>query len=91
VTVVVGFRPELVATWLQTGSAPALLVDLGDQLAAYGFQLAQTHQGTTDPQLASWFSFQAPDATGAQRALAVLQRHPAVFSAYVKPPEAPPG
>jgi hypothetical protein len=89
-TVVVRFRPELISTWLRTGTAPALLTQLGDVLAAYGFRLTQTHQGTDDDDLASWFSFDAPELD-ARRALALLQRHPAVEAAYTKPPAAPPG
>jgi hypothetical protein len=90
-TVVVQFRPDLVATWLRSGTAPDLLAGLGDQIAASGFQLTQTHRGTEDADLASWFSFQTQELDGARRILAVLQRHPAVVAAFLKPPEAPPG
>jgi hypothetical protein len=88
--VVIRFRPELISTWLRTGSAPSLLTQLGDVLTEYGFRLTQTHRGTDDAGLASWFSFGTSE-TEARRALALLQRHPAVEAAYAKPPEAPPG
>jgi phytoene dehydrogenase-like protein len=89
--VTVGFRPDLIASWLATGTAPALLVELGDQLVASGVTLRPVHPGTTDPQLATWFEAVAPDADTAQRVVAQLRGHPAVTAAFIKPPDAPPG
>jgi len=90
-TVVLGFRPDLIASWLANGTGPTLLVELGDQIVASGLTLRPQHPGTTDPQLAAWFEATAPDPEAARRAQAWLQGHPAVVAAFIKPPDALPG
>ena len=89
--VTVAFRPDLIQSWLGTGAGPPMLIELADQFIASGFTLRQLHPGATDPQLAAWFEVIAGDADGARRAMAQLQGHPAVVTAFIKPPDAPPG
>jgi hypothetical protein len=90
-TVTIAFRPDLIATWLATGTGPTLLAELGDQIIASGLALKPVHPGATDAQLASWFEVTAPDEHEARRAQAWLQGHPAVVAAFIKPPDALPG
>lgn len=89
--VTVGFRPDLIQTWIRTGAAPTMLVELGDLLTATGLVLRPLHPGTDDPQLATWFEVLAPDQDGALRVVAQLRGHPAVTAVFIKPPDAPPG
>jgi hypothetical protein len=89
--VTTAFRADLIASWLATGTAPRLLVELGDQIIASGYALHQVHPGTADRDLAVWFEVRAPDALGGRRALAMLRGHPAVAAAFIKPAEEPPG
>jgi hypothetical protein len=89
--VTVAFRPDLVSAWLSNGEGPPMLAELADEIIASGFGLRQLHPGSTDPDVAAWFAVSASSLDGARRAVAQLQWHPAVVTAYIKPPEAPPG
>jgi hypothetical protein len=89
--VVVAFRPDDIAVWLASGTAPPELVEVGDALTAAGLTLEPLHPGATVPELAAWFRVPVSGPAEAERALALLRASPAVVGAFVKPPEAPPG
>ncbi|HEY0323790.1 MAG TPA: hypothetical protein VGC66_22750 [Pyrinomonadaceae bacterium] len=52
-----------------------------------GATLKPMHPGTADPDLASYFFVEVPDAATAERVISRLSRSSAITAAYLKPPD----
>lgn len=90
VPITVHFKPTLIRDWIDTGKAPAELLNVGDLVISRNLPLSPVHPGTKDPTLAAVFTVRAPDEEVANRLLTDLRSNPAVDAAYVKPPESLP-
>jgi hypothetical protein len=56
----------------------------------FGLQLQPLFPGSTDTSMQSWFHVALPTDVDADQVVSELAGHPAVESAYVKPPESAP-
>jgi hypothetical protein len=91
VEVVIKFDPARIRRWRATGFAPPDLIEVGDAVVTEGLALEPTHPDATDADLQAWYHTMAPDADAADQIVELLLASPAVVSAFVKPPAAPPG
>ena len=76
-----------ITTQLAPEAAEPELRELADEL---GLSIRPLHAGTTDPVLGSYFIVSLPDASLAKQVLDRLRQSPAVYAAYLKPPDAMP-
>lgn len=57
---------------------------------ALGVTIEPMHQGTSDPDLMTYFIVEVPDLETAQRVINRLQQSTEIEAAYLKPPDEPP-
>jgi hypothetical protein len=61
--------------------------ELTRSAARLSIELRPIHPGTTDPDLARYFTAEVPDRTTVDRVIAQLLQSEAVEAAYIKPPD----
>jgi hypothetical protein len=87
----VQLAPEAAAAVRSGEPAPTMLREAEDMLRSLGLTMEPLHTGTEDLSLASWFRVAVEDDQTAEEVATALRASPAVESAYVEPPSAPPG
>lgn len=61
--------------------------EINEAAREMGIRLRPLHPGTKDPNLASYFYAEVPDAATAERVLSRLGNCGAINAAYLKPPD----
>jgi hypothetical protein len=88
--ITVQVRMDVARHLQQRGPPTAEAETLNRVTKQLGIVLEPIHPGTADPDLARYFTVEAPDQATAERVIAGLQQSKAVEAAYVKPPDAMP-
>jgi hypothetical protein len=90
VDVIVQLSPEAADAVHGGDPTPSNLREAQQKLRSLGLRLEPLHVRAEDPSLAAWFRVSVDDEPTAEEVAATLRTSPAVKSAYVEPPSAPP-
>jgi hypothetical protein len=90
VDVIVQLSPEATDRVRSGEPTPSGLQAAQEKLRSLGLRLEPLHARAEDPSLASWFRVSVENEPTAVDVAAALRTSPAVESAYVEPPSAPP-
>jgi hypothetical protein len=88
--VIVQLSPEAADAVHGGDQTPSNLREAQEKLRSLGLRLEPLHVRAEDPSLAAWFRVSVEDEPTAEEIAATLRKSPAVESAYVEPPSAPP-